>query len=115
MQRETKNSLATISYGLLRMDLNQLCADTSSSLEHLLGMMNERDGWRERERERESKRSQCLDDDGDLSVYRSNFLASSLAHVFTSIYLSPAIWNINDLILIVIVPSSSRKNKKNQF
>ena len=34
-----------------RTDLQQLCADTGCSLEDLLGVMDDRDGWRDRVRE----------------------------------------------------------------
>ena len=47
--------------------LTQLCADTGTSFENLPGAMDDRDGWRERERERESGKSMLsarFDDDG---------------------------------------------------
>ena len=38
---------------LARTYLHQLCGDTGGSLEDLPGVMDDRDGWGERERERE--------------------------------------------------------------
>ena len=44
---------------LVRTYLYKICADTACSLEDLLGKMDYRDGWRERERGGERERGSC--------------------------------------------------------
>ena len=43
--------------------IHQLCADTGCSLEGLTGAMDDREGWWERERERESMEKRCYQND----------------------------------------------------
>ena len=50
---------------LARTYLNQLCADTGSSLENLPGAMNDGDRWRERESGKSVLTVQLDDDDDD--------------------------------------------------
>ena len=47
----------TCQYWLTNKNLHHLCGNTRCSLEDLRGAMNDRDGWRERERKKESGKS----------------------------------------------------------